>query len=99
MSKKKQIVFSEQSVADLQRINEFYSSIEVHLRKKAFDRLIEAFELLESYPFIGKDHLTKKLGKELVLPFGKGNFYIRYLVKKDTINISHIWHSLEDESF
>lgn len=97
MTKKLKFVFSPTSVKDLQRINEFDTSINVKIRNRAFHRLQEAFQILEQFPYIGRDHPRKKGIQEFVISFGQGNFFIRYRFFKKQIHIAHIWHSLEDE--
>lgn len=96
MAKGSPLIFSPTSLGDLQRINRFYSGIDAKVRGQAFARLAESFRLLEDYPNIGRP--TDKPGiQEFIVPFGKGNFFIRYRLRKNQIQIAHIWHSLEDE--
>jgi plasmid stabilization system protein ParE len=90
------LVFSPTSFADLQRINEFYMHINPKIVRQAFSSLKNSFELLIEFPQMGRVHSLKNT-RELLVPFGKGNFVIRYEFTKKQINILHIWHSLKDE--
>ncbi|MBF0104444.1 MAG: type II toxin-antitoxin system RelE/ParE family toxin [Deltaproteobacteria bacterium] len=96
MSKQSPLIFSPTSLADLQRINQFYLAIDPKVRRLALARLFEALKLVERFPNIGR--LQNRSGiREFVVPFGKGNFIIRYLPRKTKIHLAHIWHSMEDE--
>jgi len=34
--------------------------------------------------------------RDLIIPFGKGSFIIRYRIKHNTVVITYLWHSRED---
>jgi plasmid stabilization system protein ParE len=96
VAKKSRILFSPRSLADLQRINEFYTHIDAKVRAQALARLLEGLQLIEKFPSIGRA-TSQSAVKELVIPFGKGNFCIRYREYKQYLHVAHLWHSLEDE--
>lgn len=65
--------------------------------RQAIARLKESIQAILKFPHIGRLYLQKKSVHEFIVPFGKGNFTIRYHVSKTRVSILHIWHSLEDE--
>ena len=90
------LVFSPVAIEDLQRLYIFISERNPSSLKKAAKRLRQAFEILKEHPLIGYelDHLTGI--RELLIPFGKGNYVIRYRAEKKRVSIAHLWHSRED---
>jgi plasmid stabilization system protein ParE len=91
------LIFSPKSLADLQRINQFYTLIEVKIARKAAAVLAEALRLILKFPQVGRFYNERRRIHEFIVPFGKGNFMIRYQFIRKRVDVLHIWHSLEDE--
>lgn len=92
------LVFSPVALEDLQRLYAFIADKNPAALKKAAERLIRSFQLLTEHPIAGYalEHLPGI--REFLVPFGKGNYIIRYRIYKEQISIAHLWHSREDRS-
>lgn len=90
------LVFSPLALEDIQRLHLFIAERNPDLLNKASECLKQSFKLLQEYPKAGYelDHLPGV--RELLIPFGKGNYIIRYKIQQKLIAIAHLWHSRED---
>lgn len=92
------VLFAPTALEDLNRLSAFIEAINPTILKEAAARLKAAFQILAKHPEAGfiLEHLNPF--REFHMPFGKGNYVIRYCLDKDTVNIVHLWHSREDRS-
>lgn len=90
------LVFSPVALADLKRLYRFLEQNHPSALKRAAARLKSTFALLQRFPHAGYalDHLYPF--RELLVPFGKGHYVIRYRLSEQKINVVHLWHSRED---
>lgn len=90
------ITFAPQALNDLKRLYQFIEDQNPRALKRAAVQLKSAFHILQKHPQAGYqlDHLHPF--RELLVPFGNGNYVIRYRIEKQTIHIVHLWHSRED---
>lgn len=90
------LIFSRNALEDLERLYSFMSQINPSGLDKSAKRLNQSFDMLQEHPLAGYglDQLPKT--RELLIPFGKGNYIIRYRIKNKQIHIAHIWHSREN---
>lgn len=88
--------FSPVALADLHRLYTFIEINNPSALPRAADKLLRSFEILKKYPQAGYvlEHLPPF--RELLVPFGRGNYVIRYRVEKGILHIVHLWHSRED---
>lgn len=93
--RKYKILFAPVARQDLERLFHFIQDANPAALGHAADRLKKAFELLQQHPQAGYllDHLPPF--REILIPFGKGSYIIRYRLDKKTINVVHFWHSQE----
>lgn len=90
------IVFSPVARDNINRLYHFIEQKNPSALGKAALRLKQVFRLLQKYPNAGYslDHLPPF--RELLVPFGKGNYVIRYRIEKKRLAVVHLWHSRED---
>lgn len=87
-----------QAFADLKRIHLFFKKKLPPAALNAVSVIHESIELLETVPKLGKE-LSSKLEpfRDLIISFGKGDFIIRYRLEENTVVITYLWHSREDD--
>ncbi|ATQ43028.1 type II toxin-antitoxin system RelE/ParE family toxin [Caulobacter mirabilis] len=79
---------------DIERLGDFLSEWSDSLAERAVATLYDAVNSLQTMPDRGRP-LTGPL-RELVVPFGKGAYIVRYVVSEHEVLITRIFHSLED---
>lgn len=90
------LVIAPTAYQDLQRVYSFIQKENPTALRRAADRLEKAFRTLLDYPLAGYELEDLTLFRELIAPFGKGNYIIRYRIKDDTLFIVHLWHNREE---
>ena len=90
------IVFSPVAFQDLQRLYKFFKETNPPSITKAAERLKKGFGTLRQYPLAGYPLESLPPFRELLVPFGRGNFIIRYQLGEETVNVVHLWHSREE---
>jgi plasmid stabilization system protein ParE len=83
---------------DIDRLHQFLAPKDPAAANRMVDAVLEAMLTLKSAPEKGR-RLSTGL-RELIVPFGKGAYIVRYVVRKDEqrILITRIWHSRERRS-
>lgn len=87
--------FSRSALTDLNRIYGFMNDTAPETLDAAAERLRWGFSSVKKYPTIGYLMDRLKDFRELLVPFGKGNYIIRYRVTKRSVVVLHIWHNRE----
>ncbi|OGQ07455.1 MAG: hypothetical protein A3G32_00805 [Deltaproteobacteria bacterium RIFCSPLOWO2_12_FULL_40_28] len=92
-----QLFFASSALEDLNRIYAFVKVTYPKAVKLAAKRLYYGFNSLKKYPELGYPlfHLGKNF-REFLVPFGKGNYIIRYRVLKKKLFVLHLWHNKEN---
>ena len=100
MSSLRRVKILPEAIADLVRLREF---IHVHnpvAASRAAKCIREAIHKIPHHPFLG--HPVAGIDNpellERFIPFGKGGYWIEYLVKEEEIHIVKIWHGREDRA-
>jgi plasmid stabilization system protein ParE len=91
-----QVVFLSRARADLDRLRQFLQPHGEALSQRAVDTLFGAASSLSDLPERGRP--AAKLGfRELVVPFGRGAYVIRYRIdfRRNTVVIVRLWHGRE----
>jgi plasmid stabilization system protein ParE len=94
-----EIVWLPAAVADLERLRRFILEKNPDAAKRAVIRIREATKLLADHPERGR--LVEDLFpfRDLCIPFGAGNYLLRYRVHPEThttqVVIVRVWHSRE----
>lgn len=90
------ILFSPVARDDLRRLYAFIRDQNPSALARAAARLKIAFQLVQKYPRAGYRLSHLPPFREFLVPFGKGNYVIRYRIEKKEIVIVHLWHSREE---
>lgn len=90
------IVVSEVALADLDRLQAFLADKNDKAAKRAKGKLIDAIDSLSTFPERGRP-LADGSFRELMVPFGKSSYVIRYVYRAalETVTITRVWHGLE----
>lgn len=88
--------FSPTALKDLHRLYTFIENENPPILPRAADKILRSFEIIKKFPQAG--YVLEQLPpfRELLVPFGRGNYVIRYRVEKGVVYIVHLWHSRED---
>jgi plasmid stabilization system protein ParE len=90
------LIWSEAALADMVRLRRF---LEDNDNPQAARRVAEAIKkgagILLDHPGYGK-RLEGRQDRELVIPFGKRGYVMRYRLDGDDIVILKIWHTREE---
>jgi plasmid stabilization system protein ParE len=91
-----QVVFLTRARADLVRLRQFLQPHGEALSQRAIDTLFSAAHSLQDLPERGRPALKPGF-RELVVPFGRGAYIIRYRIdyERDTVVIVRLWHGRE----
>ncbi len=89
------IVWLVSAVLDVVRLKEFIEQKNPKAAKKAASRIKEAALILAENPEAGKPIDDLFPFRELFVPFGNGNYVLRYRVDGDKVVIIRIKHSRE----
>ncbi|HKS60931.1 MAG TPA: type II toxin-antitoxin system RelE/ParE family toxin [Xanthobacteraceae bacterium] len=92
-----QVVFLTRARADLDRLRQFLAPHGEQLSQRAVDTLFAAARSLRDLPERGRP-AAKPGYRELVVPFGRGAYVIRYRIdqQRDTVVIVRLWHGREN---
>jgi plasmid stabilization system protein ParE len=95
MPRMPQIIISAKATRDLKKTREYLLQFNEEAAQKAAATIIEAMNLLLTYPLLGKPLEDIPEYRELIQPFGSGAFTVRYRMDFDVIIITGIKHSKE----
>jgi plasmid stabilization system protein ParE len=94
-SKTPTLIWSPAAQADLIRLRQFIEPHNPDAARNAAQSLKKAANLIIQHPGIGV-RLEGRQDRELLVPFGKYGYVIRYRLADDAIVILKVWHSRED---
>jgi len=86
------LVYSQGFYRDLERIYRFLGLVYPSARPLAAKQIKQTISLVKRYPTIG--FLNGKF-REVIAPFGKGSFVLRYRISKKELVLLHVWHDKE----
>lgn len=90
------LIIAPTAYQDLQRIYSFIQEENPKVLRRVADRLEKAMRTLLEYPLAGYMLDDLPPFREFLVPFGKGNYIIRYRVEGKFLAVVHLWHSRED---
>ncbi len=90
------LIWSPAARDDIARLRRFIEPDNPEAARRVAERLKKVTNLLLAYPGAGK-RLEGRLDRELLVPFGKHGYIIRYRLDGETIVILRVWHALEDK--
>jgi addiction module RelE/StbE family toxin len=94
-----QIIISAKAARDLQKIRDYLLQFNAEAAQKAAQEIIQAANLLQVHPMLGKPLEDIPEYRELIIPFGSGAYILRYRVSFDLIVIVTVRHSKEKASY
>lgn len=91
-----ELIWLPAAAKDLQRLREFIQQHNPVVANQAGRRILEGANLLTQNPKVGKpvDGLT--YFRDLIIPFGNGNYIVRYREDNNSVVIVRIRHSKEN---
>ncbi len=92
-----QIIYTDKSHNDLQRLVEFMNTVAPNVKDKMIDRLLSGISQLAINPRLGKPS-NRKLFRELIIPFGQSAYIVLYQYNdsNDRVIVARIRHSKEN---
>jgi toxin ParE1/3/4 len=89
------IFLSPEAVADIERLREFLSEKNPDAARRALDAIWRAFEMLETFPELGRPIEDGEI-RQIVVRFGAIGYIARYTgLSRSEILILRIWHGRE----
>jgi len=95
MPSNRKLIWTLPARDDVIRLREFIEPHNPSAARKAAENLKKATLLLLENPHIGK-LVEHRKDRELIVPFGRRGYVIRYRVEGDEIIILRLWHGLEE---
>lgn len=90
------IIYTPESIVDLQRLREFISEKNPAAAKAVSTRLIAGITRLKTFPRMGLE-VSQAPDPDLIRDLILGKYTVRYLIDKKIIHILKVWHHKEDE--
>ena len=87
------IVYSQGFYRDLERIYRFLILAYPKTKALAAKQIKQTISPIKRSPTIG---FPNKEFREVISPFGKGSFVLRYRIRKNDLVLLHIWHDKEN---
>ena len=76
---------------DLERLYHFLEEKSIEATEKAIEAIMASAEMLAENPRIGKPFTDGTHRRELFIPFGAGNYVLRYIIDRDAVVIIRVW--------
>jgi plasmid stabilization system protein ParE len=96
----KQVRWTPTALRGLARVREFLGREDGSVAQLAVHRIRRATEMLRRHPELGRpceDDEFPNL-REVVAPFGRGAYVLRYRIDDDAVVVLRVWHSREERS-
>ncbi len=90
-----QLIYTQEAIADLQRLREFIAEKNPSSAQRIARELIHRIRQLEQMPMMGKP-VTSAPDPEVIREMVFGNYTVRYASHSNTIAILRIWHHYEN---
>jgi plasmid stabilization system protein ParE len=87
--------WSAAALADIKRLRAFIETHNPDAARRAAASIKQAANTIMTHPGIGQ-RLEGRQDRELLVPFGRRGYVIRYRLDGYDIVILRIWHTLED---
>ena len=93
----REIAWLPGAIRDIARLRGFIEEKNSIAAQRAANRIKQAAQILRENPKVGK-HVEEALSfRELIIPFGKGNYVMRYREEEDRVVVVRVRHGREDE--
>ncbi len=86
------------ALQDVARVRQFIQKENPHAAQKASQRILGAINILLQNLEAGMPSPDEDCDafRDLIVPFGRGGYTIRYRIEQQTIIIVRVWHSGEE---
>lgn len=91
----REIIWLPEAVTDLVRLREFVQRENPDAAQRAAKRIQEAMEILRHNPEAGRPVEEAMPFRDLIVPFGSGNYVVRYRQTETALVIVRLHHSRE----
>ncbi|MGS2724888.1 type II toxin-antitoxin system RelE/ParE family toxin [Porticoccus sp. GXU_MW_L64] len=91
-----EIVWLSGAVRDVSRLRDFIREKNPAAAQRAASRIKEAAIILSENPEAGRPVEDLLPFRDLLIPFGNGNYVLRYREEKERVVIVRVWHSREE---
>lgn len=91
-----QVVWLPEALEDVIRLRSFLEDKSLEAANRAAIVIRNGAKTLANFPAIGKPMNEGTGRRELLLPFGAGNYVLRYIIEREIIVIIRVWHSKEN---
>ena len=92
----REVVWLPDAITDLMRLRKFIQDKNPSAAKRAASKIKEGALTLMSNPESGRPVEGLSSFREIFIPFGAGNYVLRYREDKVSIVVIMIWHSKEE---
>jgi plasmid stabilization system protein ParE len=93
------IVFSPDSLSDIERIREFLDINNPEAAKRALRVIFAALEKVQEFPDLGRPTEDAEM-RQIVIRFGAAGYIVRYTILPETgdVLVLRVWHGREVRS-
>ena len=92
----REIVWLPSAAMDVARLREFIREKNPQATQRAASRIKDAVQILRENPEAGKPVEDMVAFRDLVIPFGNGNYVLRYREESSRVVIVRVRHNKED---
>lgn len=91
-----EVVWLPEALEDLIRLRSFLEDKSPQAAGRAAEVIRGGAKMLADFPAIGKPMNDDTGRRELFVPFGAGNYVLRYRMDRDIVVLIRVWHSREN---
>lgn len=92
----REVIWLPDAVKDIMRLRQFIRDKNPSAAQRAASRIKEGAMMLVTNPELGRPVEGLIAFREIVVPFGAGNYVLRYREDGDKIAVVRVWHSKEE---
>ena len=94
----RRLLWLPDAILDLQRLHAFLGDHSTDAANRLLLDLYRAAGSLVDFPELGRPYDRADSFRELVMPFGRRSYVLRYRITEENIIIVRVWHAFEDRS-
>jgi len=94
----REVIWLPDAVKDVMRLREFIQDKNPSAAQRAASKIKEGVLILISNPESGRPVDELSSFREILIPFGAGNYVLRYRKDNLKIVVVRVWHSKEERS-
>lgn len=94
----REVIWLPGAVKDVMRLRKFIHDKNPSAAKRAASRIKDGAMILMSNPESGRPVDGVSSFREIMIPFGAGNYVLRYREENSTIVVVRVWHNKEERN-